>query len=506
MIVIFMAISLAGLHGAAAAAVSRGQSAESPRSVGSFSEGEAAVISHHGSRIAGRRLTYTAEVGRIAIRAAETGEALGYVGYVAYRVPAAGRPRPVTFVWNGGPGANSSLLHFSTAGPKLAADDRLVDNADSWLDATDLVMVDPVGTGFSRPAKAEYAKLFYGTRGDVASIAEFVRVWLLQNAAQNTPVFLAGESWGAGRAASVAHVLQSRGQSVAGLVLISGGWALNAEIVSAPLRRALGIVDMAAVAHFHGLLAPELGQSLVDVQRAAEDWARSTYAPALAAVDRLGVEEREQIARTMARFSGLAVERIDRKRLEISPRQFRTQILSARGEEAYVFDLRRTSSRGEPARSAILHYLRHELGFRTGLPYVGLEPLRYGFLPDGKEPQPVGSRWDYATAEVTVEQRDAAIAAAIASGSGPPQLGPPLPATLEALAQNPALRVFVVGGLYDSFRPCAIGEETQRRLPEAVRPSIRFKCYVGGHAMYEDVATRREFAQDLRQFFSGRWP
>jgi carboxypeptidase C (cathepsin A) len=501
-----LAVMAASTLTAAPAAQLKADPSPAPITLTSVSEGEAAVRTRHESRIAGRRFTYTAEIGRLAIRASLTGEAQGYIGYVAYRVPSAGRPRPVTFVWNGGPGANSSLLHFSTAGPKLAQGDRLIDNADSWLDATDLVMVDPVGTGFARPAKAEYADLFYGTRGDVASVAEFVRVWLLQQGAEAVPVFLAGESWGAGRAASVAHVLQSRGQSIAGLVLISGGWALNTDYVLPNLRRALGIVDMAAVAHFHGLLSPELGETLVEVRRAAEEWARAVYAPALARLDTLDDEERERIAQMLARFSGLPVERIDRQRLEISPRQFRTQILASRGQEAYVFDLRRTSPHGEPARAAILHYLRNDLGFRSGLPYVGLEPLEHGFVADGKAPQSVGARWDYATADVSPEQRRTAIAAAIASGSGPPQLGPPLPATLEALAQNPAMRVLVAGGLYDSFRPCAIGEETARRLPSTVSPSIRFKCYSGGHAMYKDASTRTEFARDLRRFFRGLWP
>lgn len=472
--------------------------------VGSVDDGESTVVTRHTARIDGRRVAYTARIGRIAIRAAETGEALGYIGYVAYRVPSSGRPRPVTFVWNGGPGANSSLLHFSTAGPKLAEGAALVDNADSWLDATDLVMVDPVGTGFGRPARSEYASMFYGTRGDVASVAEFVRVWLLQNGAETSPVFLVGESWGAGRAASVAHALQQRGRMIAGMVLISGGWALNTEYVSSTTRRALAVIDMAAVAWHHGRIDTQFGKTLPEVQGAADEWVRKVYAPALARLAELDDAERDDIARTLSRFTGIPEQRIDRQRLEIPPRQYRTQLLADRGQEAYVFDLRRTSPPGEPARAAILSYLRNDLGFRSGLPYLGLEPGDHGFLPDGKPPMSVGARWDYATADVTPQERKAAMDAAIASGSGPPQLGPPLPATLEALAQNPSLRVLVAGGLYDSFRPCAIGKETERSLPAAMRRSIRFKCYVGGHAMYEDPPTRAELAQDLRKFFSGR--
>ena len=183
-------------------------------------QAEPVVSTTQSMRIAGRGLTYTAEVGRIAIRDAETGEPRGFMGYIAYRVAAKGPPRPLTFVWNGGPGADSSTLHFEVVGPKRGEGGALVDNAETWLVDTDLVFVDPIGTGFSRPAKAEYAKAFYGTVGDVASVAEFVRRWRRLHGAENAPTFLAGESWGAGRAGSVGYALLKRGVPVKGLVLI----------------------------------------------------------------------------------------------------------------------------------------------------------------------------------------------------------------------------------------------------------------------------------------------
>ena len=168
-----------------------------------------AVITQHTLPLPGAMLAYSAETGRIAIRDVETGEPHGYMFYTAYRVPARdGKARPVTFVWNGGPGANSSLLHFHVAGPRIVRGDRLVDNPESWLAFSDLVMVDPIGTGFSRPARPEFGAEFYGTRGDVASVAEFVRSWLLLHDAEGAPLYLVGESWGAGRAASVGYALQ----------------------------------------------------------------------------------------------------------------------------------------------------------------------------------------------------------------------------------------------------------------------------------------------------------
>src|SRR6185437_7653987 len=170
---------------------------------------DAPIITRHDARIGGGELAYTAEVGRIAIRDVATGEPHGYMFYTAYRASARvdspasaadGRqesdtPRPVTFVWDGGPGAPSAWLHFDIAGPKLLQGARLVDNSDTWLAATDLVLVDPICTGFSRPTRAAYEHEFYGTLGDVASVTEFIRCWLILHDAVGAPVFLAGESW-----------------------------------------------------------------------------------------------------------------------------------------------------------------------------------------------------------------------------------------------------------------------------------------------------------------------
>ena len=443
-------------------------------------------------------MKYSAEVGRIAICDVETGEPHGYMFYTAYRMPSSSGPRPVTFVWNGGPGADSSLLHFSIVGPKLAEGGHLVDNPDSWLPATDLVLVDPIGTGFSRPLKAEYGAEFYGTVGDVASVTEFVREWRLIHGAEDMPVFLAGESWGAGRAASVAYALEKRGITVHGLVLISGGWGLDKSYGSPELQSALRIVDMASTALYYGKTAPELGKDPAAVRQAAEKWARESYAPALARLEALSDAERTAIVAQLSRFTGLAQEQIDRKTLAITPRQFRTGLLKDQNKEPYIFDMRRTTPPGNGDAPAILHYFRHELGYHTSLPYIGLEGMEQGFAPSGSYPEPVNARWNYATAKVTPEELKAAIEEASKRGDGPPHLGPPLPGTEEALAINPHMKVLVAAGMYDSFLPCAVGDGIERQLPPNLQQSITFKCYIGGHAMYRDESTRAEFSRDVK--------
>ncbi|MGH8179566.1 MAG: S10 family serine carboxypeptidase-like protein, partial [Steroidobacteraceae bacterium] len=371
---------------------------------------DAPVVSRHDVRIGGNALAYTAEAGRIAIRDAATGEPHGYMFYTAYRAVAHDGPRPVTFVWDGGPGAPSAWLHFDIAGPQLLQGTRLRDNSDTWLAATDLVMVDPIGTGFSRPTRAAYEQEFYGTLGDVASVTEFVRCWLIQHDAADAPVFLAGESWGAGRAANVAYALEKRGIHVNGLILISGGFGLDQSYGSPPLLQALGVVDMASTALYWHRSAPQLGSDPAAVRRAAEQWARQTYAPALAHVADLSTGQRDRIAEQLARFTGIASASIDRRTLVVTPRQFRTGLLQSEGKVLYLLDGRRTSPPSDAGTAQMLRYLREDLGYRSDLPYLGLEDLTQGFAAPGTHPRGAGEQWNYATAPMTAEQVKAAIA------------------------------------------------------------------------------------------------
>jgi carboxypeptidase C (cathepsin A) len=472
---------------------------------------EEPVVTKHEIEVNGRGLNYIAEAGRVAIRDVETAEPHGFIFYVAYRVPSPGRTRPVAFVWNGGPGANSALLHFRIAGAKRAEQDHLVDNPETWLAFTDLIFVDPVGTGFSRPAKPEYASEFYGTLGDTASITEFVRCWRLLHAAEDAPMYLIGESWGAPRAATVAYALEKRGIPVDGLVLISGGMSLNTEYCPPALKNALRVVELAARALYYGKTAPELGKDRDAIEKAAETWARQSYASALAKVDSLSDDERTAVIKQLSRFTGIPADQIDRKTLVITPRQFLAGLLKDQGKTLQTLDVRKTVG-SEPAEpetivsAAILRYLRHDLGYRTDLPYVGLEDWQQGYSSSGKYPEDVNERWNYATATVTPEAMKAAMEEAARTGSGPPHFGPPLPATEEAVALNPGMKILVAAGLYDSYASCAVNEETSRHLPATLQRAMKFKCYIGGHAMYFDPPARLELNRDIKNAISGTNP
>ncbi len=462
---------------------------------------DAPIVTQHEALVDGRELAYTAEAGRIAIRDVETGEPHGYMFYTAYRAARqqdSQARRPVMFVWDGGPGAPSAWLHFDVAGPKVLRGRQLVDNSDSWLAATDLVLVDPIGTGFSRPTGAAYEQEFYGTVGDVASVTEFVRCWLILHDAVGAPVFLAGESWGAGRAASVAYALERRGIDVNGLIMISGGFGLDRRYGSPSLLQALGVVDMASTALYWHRSAPDLGRDPATVRREAEAWVRATYAPALARLGKLSAAQRSRIAEQLARFTGIAPAAIDRRTLVVTPHQFRTQLLQREGKVLYLLDGRRTSPPSDAGTPEMLRYLRETLGYRTDLPYLGLEDLTQGFAPSGTYPKSAGEQWNYATAPMTAQQVKAAIAAAVASGAGPPQLGPPLPGTRQALALNPHLKALVAVGMYDPYQQCARGQATEAALPPDLQRAITFKCYAGGHAMYlGNAEIRAELSRDV---------
>ena len=241
----------------------------------------------HSIDIRGRTLRYQARAGTLSLLAGNA-DVTAEVFYVAYtlqpeKAPELGLQRPITFVFNGGPGAASAYLHLGAMGPRViatAADGRflpspqkLVDNSDTWLDMTDLVFVDPVGTGYSREAPGREARSFWGVNQDAASMGAFVRLYLAQTDRTRSPVFQAGESYGGFRAALLARTLQEDvGISPSGIVLISP--ALEFMLVRPdqfdPLHLVLELPSLAAVRLQHeGVTGPALRDRLTEVERFA---------------------------------------------------------------------------------------------------------------------------------------------------------------------------------------------------------------------------------------------
>lgn len=441
---------------------------------------EGAVETRHHAVIGEKRMAYVACAGTLPARNLK-GEVRGRMFYTAYIVPGRHKPRPLTFVWNGGPGADSRLLHFHALGPRTIAGGRLADNAASPLAASDLVFVDPIGTGFSRADAPEHAAGFYGTRADIASVAGFVGDWRRAYRRAGAPLYLAGESFGTWRAAGVAQTLVEAGTPVSGIALISGGIPLG-DMPDRNLMRALSLDSRIATAHALGRFAP--GTDRAQVLAEARAWGKRTYAPALAMPSALSPRERAEVITALARYQGLDPAVIDGRTLWVSPRQFRTALLADRKQTLDIFDMRRTGPAPDEAaeNALVLDYYRTTLRYHAGA-YAGIDAP----APDA------GGQWQYDQAPITPESLARAMA-----GEGPPS--PSQPWTLRAMEKAPGLRTWVAAGRFDSLNSCAGNEATVAALPTSVAARFVLRCYEGGHMMYEDDRETLRFGRELSAF------
>ena len=463
------------------------------------------ATTRHEVKVGTRVLKYTATAGLLPIRNNETGEIHGNVFFVAYVLDHTSneQKRPLMFLWNGGPGANSTLVHLSGFGPvRIKSNDdptgppdcacELEDNQTTWLDQADLVFVDPVGTGYSRPTKPEYGAEFYSTLGDIASVGEFIRVYLTRFDAWNSPLFLTGESYGVWRAAGVAEALEQRGIKVTGVVMISGGVGSGSPVAD-EMRAALFIPTRAASAFYHKKLSPDLQKDLPATLSNVETWAQTVYAPALVKHDTLSDSERQSIITQLSRFTGLDAPLIDPKTLIVGRQQFAEQLLKDSKEVLGRFDTRLTTTVengiGPGRNRLILNYLRSELMFKTDLPYQGIED---GFLPNsGGRPFSVGSRWNY-------NQGPPQPPGTPPNSDSPP--GGTQPWLPRAIKLNPELKAFVATGMYDSLNSCPLNTFLIDQLEAGVKQNITAKCYEGGHMMYESRGAREQLKQDVTAF------
>ena len=455
---------------------------------------EPVVVTPHQIKTSRGVLSYEARAGRIPIRNEETGEVRGHIFFVAYVVkPRPGQTRPLTIAWNGGPTAPAVLLHTELLGPRRLEGTRFVDNAESLLYASDLVFMDPVETGFSRPAKPEFDTEFLSTLGDFAATAEFVRAYRAKFAVERQPLYLLGESYGAWRVNGATELLTKHGTHVSGAVLISGG--VPGSQMPFEFTDAYSIQARTAAAFEQKRLAPDLLKDRAATMKAVNDWVEATYMPALAKIAALSEAERDAIAKDLARFIGLPEAMIDRKTLVVTNRAYLNGVYA--GDKSKVlntYDMRIAGVRSDPpGRDAVIaDYLRGELGYRTDLTYAGLED---GYMPTpGPARRSTGSRWSYNHVEVTPE-----LMARMTAGGGPPASQPWLQ---NAMRQDRSIRVFVGAGRFDSLNMC----EGNLRMSAKLEPDLsrRFSqhCYEGGHMMYRDQPTRLQLARDLEAFVS----
>jgi len=463
------------------------------------------VLTKHSVKIGGQEVKYTATAGTMVLKL-EDGTAKASVFYVAYTkddVSDASK-RPITFAFNGGPGAGSLWLHVGALGPRrvemgdvgnlLPPPYKFVDNEASILDLTDIVFIDPVTTGYSRPVPGEADKQFHGVQEDVQSVGDFIRLWATRNRRWGSPKFLAGESYGTTRAAGLSGYLQQRyGMYLNGIILISS--ILNFQTAEFDpgndLPYILYLPTYTAIAWYHKKLPSDLQGDLQKAIAESKAFATGAYADALMAGDALPVAKRTEIAQKLSRLTGISADYVDRADLRIEIQRFDKELMKSERRTVGRLDGRFTGidadAAGEqpdydPSLAAIVgpytatlnEYVRGELKFESDLPYE--------FLTGRVRP------WNYAP----YENRYVNVAETLR----------------RAMTQNQFLHVFVGKGYYDLATPFFAADYTfdHLGLDPTLRSHISGGYYEAGHMMYVHHDSLMKLKQDLAQFIQASLP
>jgi carboxypeptidase C (cathepsin A) len=458
----------------------------------------------HTIQLGQEKLEYQATAGTLVLKKDNDTKPTARMFYVAYTRVGVNdlSGRPIMFTFNGGPGSSSVWLHLGAFGPKrvlmkpdglpLPPPGKLVPNEFTLLGQTDLVFIDPVSTGFSRPVRGEDPKNFHGVEQDIQSVGEFIRLYCTRNDRWKSPKFLCGESYGTTRAAGLAHHLQdSLGMNLNGIVLVSS--VLNFQTLRSDegndLPYPLFLPSFTATAWYHKKLASELQQQpLAEVLGEAEKFALGEYTMALTRGDRLSAPDHLTVRRKLARFTGLSEEYVEHSRLRIEPHRFMKELL--RGSERTVgrydsrligIDLDAVGERFDydPSYAAVQgvftatlnNYLRTELRYESDLPY---EILTGKVRP-----------WDYGQAK----NRYLNVA----------------PDLRTAMTRNPALKVFLASGYYDLATPYFGTDYTfdHLGLAPALKKNVTTAYYHAGHMMYIEKESHRKLRDDVGNFLKG---
>lgn len=454
------------------------------------------VTTDHVFRNASGDLPYTATAGTIDLigQDARRTAKIFYTSYIAKdRAPG----RPVTFAFNGGPGAASAYLHLGLIGPRIidftTPDDggrmpQLMDNPESWLPFTDLVFVDPVGTGWSRAASDDVARNFYGVRQDAESLAKFIALYVQRNDRLSSPKYLAGESYGGFRAAKVATAMKdSQGLLVSGIAMISpfldGRFLANSDD---PLSAALQLPSLgAARLERDGSFSQE---KLAEIEKfATGDYLTTLVGPSPAG------EEGQAFYRRISAITGIPVDAVERTRGFFG--DIYNKQAAGPGRVVSSYEASQVAPDAYPEASynqnddpildgytraygaAFPSYAKHELGYSAEITYTLLN-------------EEVNRRWEW-------NGNRGGDSRALSSVSGDIR---------DLLSVIPGLHMVVAHGLSDALTPYGASRYVIEHLPpELADGRVKLETYPGGHMFYTRPASRREFADDIRAFYlSGR--
>jgi carboxypeptidase C (cathepsin A) len=421
--------------------------------------------------------------------------------FMAYHVESE-TPRPLTFSFNGGPGSASVWLHLGAVGPKrvkLKPDGmspqppyQLEDNQETWLRHTDLVFIDPIGTGYSRAVKKEDEKKYWGLEGDVESVGEFIRTYLTRFNAWLSPLFMVGESYGTTRAAALSNHLLQKGIAFNGITLVSS--ILNFQtarfVKGNDLPHYLFLPSFAATAWYHKRVPEELQKkSLESFLSEVEAWAKAEYWPALSEGSALSAAKRKQIQNRLAKYTGLNPQYVDLTDIRINIHRFCKELLRDEKRTVGRLDSRYKGIDGshvaetpevDPSNAAIFpayastmnDYVRRVLGYEIDLPY-------YIFNPGD-----LWKAWNWGSA-----------------GEGHPDTSESL---RKALSNQPYMKVFVASGYYDLATPYFATEYTINHLglDPSLSGNISVGYYEAGHMMYVHEGYLKKLRKDIDAFYA----
>ena len=464
------------------------------------------VVTEHSATIGGRKIDYKVTAGTMLMKNDDE-EPIALVGFTAYEKKGADkRTRPIMFAYNGGPGSASLWLHMGILGPQRAIVQdagfttngpyERVENDYSIIDEVDLVMIDPVGTGFAKPVGEGKGEDFWGVDQDIKSVSEFIVQYLTENGRWASPKYILGESYGGIRTGGVSYyLLNNHMVALNGVILVSPfmEMAVGFAGMGVDLPHVMFLPTFAATARYHGMLdptPPDLEAFMAEVR----DFALNEYAPALLLGSRLPDEKRQAVLAGLSRFTGLSEDYWDLANLRINEGRFNKELQRLTGKTTGRVD------------SRFAGHMINQVG----------ENMSYDPFMSAVGPSFLAAFMDYYQTDLEVTEIGEYSAMGGVSDwdwrHAQPDLGgfkSPIPNTSVdltfAMKRNPSMRVLVQQGYYDLATPHMATEYyiDHMDLPDELRDNITLEYYEAGHMMYIHEPSMVKFKEDLAKFVRG---
>ncbi len=495
---------LLGITGACAESAAEPESPAAPAAAADAAVADDPVVLHHTAVVQGHPLDYTTTTGYMTVNTANGPCEMFYIAYTLDGVEDPSQ-RPVTFAYNGGPGAASLYVHMGFLGPRRIDVDEngeintfpvgIKDNEYSILDLTDLVFIDPVGTGYSKPADGVDLAGFVGYDNDLASVGDFIRLWISRNGRWLSPKYLAGESYGTTRSIGLAQYLfNEHSLNLNGIILISdiSNFSVIMDQTNPPdLAYVLNLPTYAADAWYHKRLPDQYQQmDLEDLLKEVRAFAGGEYLSALFKGRTLDDAEKKEIAAKVAAYSGLTADKVEEYNLRIYYPDFCKMLLEDQKLVIGRMDGRYTGPRtagdmadgaSDPSsqetdgvfQSTFSHYISEELGFHTDMPYEDLSI-------------DVNNAWSFPTDFGTAFSQENVL--------------------YEIMSKNRFLKIWVLCGYYDLATPFFSAEWDFNHvfLNEDLEANLQFSHYPSGHMIYLNEPALAQFRKEAEAWYQSK--